>query len=216
MATKWTSVFVLLVTFSLTHALSSWVGFDDETATRLSGPADLTVSDMAQKAYAWGDLDLDGDLDLIVVRKLAVGPGKEPNVLFINEGGTLTDRTEEFATVSGVVGDDGFHTPTDDFDVVLVDLDLDGWLDIVTAVGNTGGDSRHIAYPRVYRNLGCVGACNGTDDWLGFRFEPARIPPMLTDAGEIGFNPCFVHVDAGDVNDDDYPDLWFLDSDLSA
>lgn len=193
--------------------LVNWVAFTNQTATRLVGDPGVTTLDTAQKAYAWGDVDLDGDLDLVVARKFTIDPGKEPNVLFINENGTLTDRTAEFATDSPIDGDLGFHTPTDDFDVILVDVDLDGWLDIVTAARTSAGDPEHIGHPRIYRNRGCTGACEGTEDWLGFRYEPARIPPMLSDSGQPGFNPCFTHVGAGDLTGDGYPDLWFPDRD---
>jgi hypothetical protein len=195
-------------------AAADWVAFTNQTATRLVGDPTVTVSDTAQKAYAWGDVDLDGDFDLVVARKFRIDPGKRPNVLFINENGTLTDRTEEFATDSAVDGDLGFHTPTDDSDAILVDVDLDGWLDIVTAVGQSPDDPEHIGYPRVYRNKGCAGACKGTEEWLGFRYGPTRIPSMLSASGQPGFNPCFSHVEAGDLNGDGYPELWFPDRDI--
>lgn len=190
---------------------ADWVEFVNESSARLSGPPGHTSHDSAQKVFAWGDVDRDGDADLVVVRKHPIDPGPMANVLFVNEDGVLTDRTAAFAVDSSVPGDLGFLTPTDDLFAILVDVDLDGWLDVVTAVSWGGVSPQHIGYPRVYRNKGCSGACAGTDDWLGFRYEDSRIPSMLNDAGQAGFNPCFTHVDAGDVNGDGYPDLWFVD-----
>ena len=62
-------------------------------------------------------------------------------------------------------------------------------------------------------NQGCSLPCEGTEDWLGFRYEEARIPAMLSHSGQPGFNPNFCAVTAGDVTGDDYPDLWFADYD---
>ena len=73
----------------------------------------------------------------------------------------------------------------------LVDVDLDGWLDVVTATMFSHGEPKHIGHPRVYINLGCEDPCAGTGDWRGFRFEDERIPEMLSDNEVAGFNPCF-------------------------
>ena len=88
--------------------------------------------------------------------------GRRRNVLLMNEDGVLVDRTNELASLSDVPGDEGFLTPTNDRDVVLSDVDGDGWLDIVTSVTLSDGEPKHISHPRVYMNLGEDG---GT--WLG-------------------------------------------------
>ncbi len=200
-------------------ASAQWVMFFDETETRLVVEPGLGVHDPAEKAYAWGDVDKDGDIDLAVARKEPVrSSGKRVNVLFINELGALTDRTAEFATDSDIAGDLGFKTPTYDRDIIMVDVDLDGWLDLVTATGKSPDDPKHIAYPRVYHNKCCsVGGCAATtcttEAWLGFEFEDARIPPLLTRDGRSGFSPCFTAAAAGDVSGDGYPDLYFSDND---
>jgi hypothetical protein len=199
--------------------LAQWVQFTNETSARIVAESGLGLSDPEEKAYAWGDVDKDGDLDLAVVRKEPIlATGKRVNVMFMNQGGTLTDRTSDFATDSDIPGDQGFKTPTSDRDVILVDVDLDGWLDMVTSVALAVFDFKHIGYPRVYHNKCCaVGGCAATscstEDWLGFRYEDARIPAMLTDDGQAGFNPCFCSVAAGDLNGDTYPDLYFADYD---
>jgi hypothetical protein len=181
----------------------------DETASRLVAAADVGVSDVQEKSYAWGDVDHDGDVDLVAARKQPFStPGKRPNVLLLNENGVLTDRTADLASSSDVVGDQGFLTPTNDRDVVLADVDQDGWLDLVTATAQSGTDPKHIGHPRVYRNLG-----EGPGGWLGFRHEDARIPVLLVAGGAHGFNPNFAAVAAGDVTGDGYPDLYFSDYD---
>lgn len=194
---------------------AQWVQFDNDTANRLSvADVNLVQIDGQEKEYGYADFDQDGDIDLVIVRKvphLVAGPLR--NVLLINENGVLTDRTTQFATASDVAGDQGFLTPTNDRDVAIVDVDLDGWLDLVTGATISPGQPKHIGHPRVYRNLGCSGACNGTEDWLGFRHEDARIPEMLSWSEQSGHNPCVCGVSAGDVDGDGYPDLFLVDYD---
>jgi len=194
---------------------SNWVTFVNETSLRmpagLNDPS-LSFNDVEEKDYAWGDVDNDGDLDLVNVRKQPfTSTGRRVNVLFMNEGiadghsvdGVLVDRTEQYATASDVPGDEGFLTPTNDRDVVLVDVNLNGWLDIVTAPTLTDNDHKHLSHPRVYMNLGESGGA-----WQGYRYEDARIPLMHPTAG-----PRFCSVAAGDLTGNGYPDLYFGDYD---
>ena len=83
---------------------------------------------------AWGDLNKDGWIDLVIVRKqpFTTGVGY-PNTLLMNEGGQLVDRSAAYASASDVPGDSGFLTATNDRDVVIADVDNDGWLDVITA-----------------------------------------------------------------------------------
>ena len=78
-----------------------WVNFVNETSVRMPTPpndAALSTLDTQEKDYAWGDVDDDGDIDLVVVRKQPfTTTGKMPNVLFLNEGGILIDRTAQYA-----------------------------------------------------------------------------------------------------------------------
>ncbi|MCA9290118.1 MAG: VCBS repeat-containing protein [Phycisphaerales bacterium] len=197
-------------------ATADWVDFVNETSTRLPVPpnsAALSVNDPEEKDYAWGDVDNDGDIDVVCVRKQPfTTTGKRVNVLFMNEGpaegqsiqGIFIDRTAQYATASDVPGDQGFNTPTNDRDVVLYDLDNDGWLDMVTAVTLTDNQAKHLSHPRVYMNLGE----DGNGNWLGFEYQDARIPQMHATAG-----PRFCSVAAGDVTGDGHPDLYFGDYD---
>jgi hypothetical protein len=195
-------------------APADWVTFIDQTATRMVATPGRGADDPEEKDYAWGDLDQDGDIDLVVARKQGwTTPGKRVAVLFLNENGVLTERTAEFATDSMQPGDQGFLTATNNRDIIVADVNNDGWLDLITGPTISPGDPKYVGHPRVYMNKGCVGPCNGTANWLGFRHEPARIPAMLSDSGQSGFNPCFCHADAGDVNGDGYVDLWFVDYD---
>lgn len=196
-------------------AAGQWVEYVDETSVRM--PASLndpsvTTNDNEEKDYAWGDVDQDGDIDLIIVRKQPfTSTGKRVNVLLMNEGvaeghgvnGVLVDRTVEYATASDVPGDDGFLTATNDRDVALVDVNNDGWLDMVTAPTLTDNQAKNLSHPRIYMNLGESGG-----EWQGFRYEDARIPQMHPNAG-----PRFCSVVAGDINGDGFMDLYFGDYD---
>ena len=138
----------LIAAFGL-PAWGDWVEFVDETSARLVAAPDVGSNDVEEKSFAWGDLDRDGDIDLVVARKEPFNTsGKRANVLFLNEVGVLVDRTAEYAVSADVVGDVGFHTPTNDRDVILVDVDQDGWLDAVTATALSDSEPKHIGHPR--------------------------------------------------------------------
>ena len=110
----------------------------------------------------------------------------------MNEGGVLVDRTAQYAAQSDVSGDQGFLTPTNDRDVELVDVDDDGWLDVVTATTLTDNSSKHLSHPRIYINLGEIDGV-----WQGIRHEDARMPQMHATAG-----PRFCSVASGDLDGD--------------
>ncbi len=190
---------------------NEWVSYQQEGA-RL-GVAPLAVSSGNDEVdFAAADLDRDGWVDLVAVRKQPVSTaGKRPNMLFMNEFGTLVDRTALYATASDIGGDQGFLTPTNDRDVEIVDVDGDGWLDVVTAATYSDNDPKHIGHPRVYMNRGS----DGSGNWLGLRHEDARIPQMLTAGGAPG-QPSFCSVGSGDVDGDGDADLYFGDYDRAS
>ena len=186
----------------------TWPVYADETATRLIADPSVGVSDVQEKDYAWGDVDQDGDVDLVVVRKQAFNtPGRFRNVLFMNEGiaeghginGVLVDRTSQYAT-DATDGGQGFLDLTADRDVALVDVNDDGWLDIVTSTTYGDGLPKSISHPRIYINK----KNDGGGNWLGFRYEVSRTPTMP-------IAPNFCGIAYGDVSGDGRPDLYFVD-----
>ena len=161
---------------------SNWEDYSDDRSRLL-----FDTSDDQEKDVIAGDLDRDGDDDIVVVRKFPFSfPGSRDNLLLMNEGGDLVDRTDDF--IDNFTGDDR--------DVQLFDSNNDGWLDIVTVT--TFGDN-----PRLYINDGE----DAKGNWLGFTqklnwFTPNFVP-----------GPKFCAVGAGDVNNDNLADLFFVDYD---
>ena len=166
-------------------APGEWVDYTDDSAVAVQVNS-VPLNDSEEKDMAVGDLNNDGWDDIVVVRKEPfMGQEPSPDLLLMNEQGTLVDRTSTLAP--------GFAAnPTIARDVLIEDFDGDGWKDVVIA--NTFGDQ-----PAFYRNLG---ESDGT--WLGLADESQERLPEL-DSGSL--QHCAVT--AGDVNGDGFPDLYF-------
>ena len=139
---------------------NEWVEFHREN-TRIQAQNAFGIFDQKEKDYAWGDLDKDGWIDLVVARKQPfTTTGRERNVLFMNVDGVLTDMTMTYANTSTVGGDTGMLTPTNDRDVAIADVDGDTWPDVITATTLSAGQPKHISHPRIYMNQGEDGSGN--------------------------------------------------------
>jgi hypothetical protein len=167
-------------------AAAQWVTFDTATETNLQ-LVTVPMDDDAEKDVFAADFDKDGWTDVVVVRKLAFSfPGKRQDVLFMNEGGVLVDRTTQYAP--------GFIAKiTDARDVTAADVNGDQWLDIFIAT--TFDDP-----PRLYINK----RNDQNGNWLGFADESFRIGPIGEDAKPFKMSS----VSAGDVNMDGHPDIY--------
>jgi hypothetical protein len=193
-----TSATITLVSWMLPIALQllpraaaagDWVQYVDQTEIRISSDPSVGIDDIREKDLISGDIDKDGDSDLIVVRKIPYSnPGGFRNVLFINENGVMTDRSATLAP--------DFLDATDDREVELADVDGDTWLDVITA--GTFGEQ-----PRILINKGEIG---GT--WQGLEYQPGRLPVLMSPTGN---GPKFCGLGVGDVTGNGRPDLYFTD-----
>lgn len=205
---------------ALAGGTSSWVDFNDETASRviIADPT-LFQTDTNEKDYTKADFDNDGDLDLVIVRKQPYTTvGRRRNVLLMNEGvaeghpfnGIFVDRTVEFATAA-TDGGQGFLDLTNDRDVAVGDFNQDGWLDFITVATLSDGLPKTISHPRIFMNRGQIGGV-----WQGFRYEEARIPQIFTIPGGLAVAPRLCSVAVGDVTGDGFPDIYIGDYDSSG
>jgi len=187
----------------------SWVTYSNQTASRLVAAPSLIGADNLEKDFATGDFDLDGDIDLVCVRKFPGSiQGGFRNIIFMNEGGVLVDRTVEYGSASDISGYSGMMDPTNDRDVEVTDINGDGWPDLITATTMSDQVDWILGQPRAYINLGN----DAQGNWLGFRFEVDRIPRLYARNGTAA-NPRFCDAAVGDFNGDGYPDIFYTDYD---
>ena len=209
--TRPTQLFALASALACTGAAlaQNWATFSNQTATRLVAATALIGADNHEKDFAWGDLDQDGDIDLICVRKFPGSiQGGARNLLLMNEGGVLTDRTAEYGQASDISGYSGLLDATNDRDVEAVDINNDGWLDLLTATTMSDHVNSILGQPRAYINLG--DDANG--NWRGFRFEVDRIPTLFARGGTAA-NPRFCDMAIADYNGDGFVDIFYTDYD---
>jgi hypothetical protein len=164
--------------------------FTNETPTRLSAAPANGASDTHEKNYGVGDLDNDGDLDVVVGRRLRLAfPQSEtaaaaaPDVLLMNIDGVLTESTATLAPELLV--------SKASRDVLVRDLNNDGWLDVVVGEGTA-------LPPTLLINQGV-----SESTWLGLALAPAALLPAA-------FNIDAWTISAGDLvgDDDPFPDLF--------
>jgi len=156
------SLLALLLFPIITNA--QWLEWQDITDTNLE-LSTVAYSDSEEKDISTADLDQDGNMDLIVVRKEPFSNENEPaksDLLLMNDGGVLVDSTATFAP-------EFLTNVTFARDLFIGDFDGDGWEDVVIA--NTFDQQ-----PIYYHNRG--NDANG--DWLGLADSTAvRFPTLM-------------------------------------
>ena len=95
----------------VSSASAQWqTSFVNQTSTRLIAPPSLVVNDNLEKDFEYADFDQDGDIDLVCMRKFPGSiQGGFPDILLMNEGGVLVDRTTEYGTAADTAGSQGMR-----------------------------------------------------------------------------------------------------------
>ena len=127
----------------------------------------IPVTDTNETDFAAGDVDADGDIDVVVGRKQPFTvDGPRHNLLLLNDGtGIFNEATATHTNWQANLNNTR--------DVEVVDVDGDGWLDVIFY-------NSEVEPTEIYLNLG--NDAQGT--WMGFAPTPTTI------SGGSGFNTC--------------------------
>jgi hypothetical protein len=188
---------------------NEWATFANESTARLHNPdgsvATLVNGNPDEKHFAFGDLDLDGWTDLVMVTKFPTSePGMRRGFLLMNEGGVLVDRTAQYASDSDHPSSQGL------LDLGQLAQGADRRRERRLAAGrrdrgdelwNVGVvESQYISHPRIYINKGF----DTSGNWLGLRYEEARIPNLVGANGLLAA-PRGCSIAVGDVTATEHP-----------
>ena len=152
------------------------------TTTALMGTNPLGLVTAIVRSVTAGDLDNDGDQDLVVCNLYM------PTQVFINHGGFVF--TEE-AVARGVLNSDGCYT------AAFGDYDRDGWLDLY--LGNYLDAATFPAANRLFRNLG-NGFFQNVSVAAGVADTGFALAATFIDYDEDGWPDIYVGNDKGPVN----------------
>lgn len=191
-------ILMFAMLFCYGSIFAQWVNFEDETATRIeisniSDNDNANAIDDQEKDFGVGDFDNDSFMDLVVVRKIPFSTaGPKTDLLLMNRNGVLVDETDVFAP-------EFLTNPTDARDVVVVDVNMDDWMDLF--IVSTFGDQ-----PKMYINKGE----DSNGNWLGFEDESTqRLPEITLDLIQ------FCAGWGGDLTGNGAPDLYMVNYDGS-
>lgn len=164
---------------------SATMNFANITSTNLVQTDNETVDH--EKEVAVGDIDQDGDLDVVVISARSFTQPRR-NALYLNNGGVLEENSQ---LVSANGTDWRFFTNLAR-NALLKDFDADGWLDLIVISDSLGGIATGTT--RYYRNQHPGGV------FTGFVEDTSRLG---------GSNGAACGGVSGDFDHDGDEDYWF-------